>query len=85
MQSMKSAIGVVVALVLVLGYFSVFTVDETEKALKFRLGEIIRDDYDPGLHFKFPFVNNVRKVDARVQTLDSEPERYLTGQQARTR
>ena len=80
MQSFKSVAGIVVAIAVVLGYFSVFTVDETEKALKFRLGEILRADYEPGLHFKMPFVNNVRKFDARVQTLDAEPERYLTGE-----
>ena len=62
-------------------YFSVFTVHETERALKFRLGEVVRADYEPGLHFKLPFVNNVRKFDGRVQTLDAEPERYLTGEQ----
>ena len=80
MQSLKSIGGIVLVVALVLGYFSVFTVDEREKALKFRLGEILRDDYEPGLHFKMPFVNNVRKFDARVQTLDAEPERYLTGE-----
>ena len=80
MQSLKSVGGIVLVIALVLGYFSVFTVDETEKALKFRLGEIIRADYEPGLHFKMPFVNNVRHFDARVQTLDAEPERYLTGE-----
>ena len=80
MQSIKSIAVIVLALAVVLGSFSVFTVDETEKALKFRLGEILRADYEPGLHFKMPFVNNVRKFDARVQTLDAEPERYLTGE-----
>ena len=34
---------------------SVFTVGERELAIKFRFGEIVRDDYDAGLHFKFPF------------------------------
>ncbi|MDN3519301.1 protease modulator HflC [Aquisalimonas lutea] len=80
MQSLKTVAGIVIAAALVLGYFSVFTVDETEEALKFRLGEIQRADYEPGLHFKMPFVNNVRTFDARVQTLDSDPERYLTGE-----
>lgn len=57
---------------------SLFTVDEREFAIKFRLGEIIKADYEPGLHGKFPFVNNVRKFDARIQTLDARPERFLT-------
>ena len=73
-------IGLLVA-ACVLVYFSVFTVHETERALKFQLGEVIRDDYQPGIHFKFPFINNVLKFDGRVQTLDAEPERFLTGEQ----
>ena len=65
----------------ILAYFSVYTVSEREVALKFRLGEIIASDIEPGLHFKTPFVNNVRKFDARVQNLDEDPERYLTAEQ----
>ncbi len=59
---------------------SVFTVTETEKAIKFKLGEIVEADYQPGLHFKFPFINNVKKFDARILTLDSSPERFLTSE-----
>ncbi|HKJ76515.1 MAG TPA: protease modulator HflC [Gammaproteobacteria bacterium] len=64
--------------VLVLGSMSVFTVDERELAIKFRLGEFVRADYEPGLHFKTPFINNVRKFDSRILTLDADPERFLT-------
>ncbi len=59
---------------------SVFTVKETEKAIKFRLGEVIRSDFEPGLHFKVPFINNVKKFDSRLLTLDSKPERFLTSE-----
>ena len=59
---------------------SVFTVTETERAIKFRLGEIIDDDFAPGIHVKVPFINNVRKFDARILTLDSKPERFLTAE-----
>ena len=65
---------------LVLIYFSVFTVDETETALRFRLGEIVEANYEPGLHFKVPIINNIRRYDARIQTLDNEPERFLTAE-----
>jgi membrane protease subunit HflC len=51
---------ILVALFVVLSN-SIFTVDEREHALKFRFGEIIKSDYEPGIHFKFPFVNNVNK------------------------
>ncbi len=58
----------------------VFTVSETEQAIKFKFGEIIAADYEPGLHFKFPFINNVKKFDSRIQTLDSAPEPFLTAE-----
>jgi len=69
---------VALAVLGILASMSVFTVTETERAIKFQLGKIQRDDYEPGLHIKWPFVQNVRKFDARIQTLDAEPERYLT-------
>jgi modulator of FtsH protease HflC len=65
---------------LFLGSFSVFIVYEWERAVLFRLGEIIKSDYEPGLHFKIPFINNVRKFDARILSLDVEPERFLTAE-----
>lgn len=71
---------IVIGALLIVGSFSIFTVDEREKAVLFRLGEIVRTDFAPGLFFQMPFVNNVRKFDARIQTLDAEPERYLTSE-----
>ncbi|GFO71989.1 membrane protease subunit HflC [Bathymodiolus japonicus methanotrophic gill symbiont] len=59
---------------------SVFTVSETEKSIKFKFGEIMKSDYKPGLHFKMPFINNVKKFDSRILTLDSSPERFLTAE-----
>lgn len=60
--------------------FCLFTVSETQTAIRFRLGEIVESDYQPGLHFKWPFINNIRKFDSRVQALDTEPERFLTSE-----
>lgn len=57
---------------------SVFTVDEREEAILFQFGEIIESDFEPGLHFKMPFINNVRKFDNRILTIDQKPERFLT-------
>lgn len=65
---------------LLLGMMSIFTVNETEKAIKFRLGEIVRFDYGPGLHFKVPFINNIKKFDSRIQTMVSRPEGFLTAE-----
>lgn len=66
--------------VLFVGSMSMFTVDQREKVIVFRLGEIVRTDLEPGLHFKLPFINNVKKYDGRIQTLDSSPERFLTSE-----
>jgi len=75
----KIAIGIAGAL-LVVGMMSVFTVNETEKAIKFRFGEIVKSDYGPGLHLRIPVINNVKLFDARIQTMDSNPERFLTAE-----
>lgn len=69
-----------VAALLLIGMMCVFTVSETEKAIMFRFGEIIRSDFEPGLHFKIPLINNVKKFDKRILTLDSRPERFLTSE-----
>ena len=74
----KVLIGLAALLLLV--STSVFTVNQTEKAIKFRLGEIVKNDYEPGIHFKLPFINNVKKFDARIQTMDAKPERFLTAE-----
>ncbi len=68
------------AAVLFVGMMCVFSVSETEKAIKFRLGEIVKNDYEPGLHFKWPFINNVKKFDKRIQTMSAKPERFLTAE-----
>ncbi|AGM40642.1 HflC protein [Spiribacter salinus M19-40] len=77
-----STLGAVILVLLIVGItFGTFTVHETQRALKFRLGEVVNVDFEPGLYFQIPFVNNVRKVDARVQTLDEDPQRFLTSEQ----
>lgn len=69
-----------IVLVVVVASMSVFTVSETERAIKFRFGEIVEADFKPGIHFKIPFINNVKKFDKRILTLDSKPERFLTAE-----
>ncbi len=72
-------IALVAAVVVLLN--SLFVVTEVEHALKFRLGEVVRDDYEPGLHFKAPFINNVVKFENRLITLDMPPEQMNTAEQ----
>jgi membrane protease subunit HflC len=78
MANSKTFILALALVVLVIGAFSMFQVGQWEKALLFRLGEIVNTNVQPGLHFKIPFVNNVRKYDGRILTLDVDPERFLT-------
>ena len=59
-------------------YASAFIVNQWEVAIKLRLGEIVDTDYKPGLHFMIPIINNVKKFDGRLQTLESRPQRFLT-------
>ncbi|MDD2737947.1 MAG: protease modulator HflC [Methylomonas lenta] len=65
---------------LVLASMSVFHVKEDQRAILFRLGEIVKSDLKPGLHFKTPIINNVSTFDARVLTLDAKSERFLTSE-----
>jgi len=67
-------------IVAVTGYSAAFKVQEWELALKLRWGKIVDSQYEPGLHFLVPIVNNIRKFDARIQTLDTEPQRFLTSE-----
>lgn len=77
---MKTVLSILVGAILFIGSNSVYTVNEWETGVVLRLGEIVESDVQPGLHFKTPFVNNVRKFDSRLQTLDSAPERFLTSE-----
>ncbi len=75
---MKKIIIVLVPLIAILLSSSLYTVNETQVAIKLRLGEIVSIEADPGLKFKTPFVNNVVYFDNRIQTLDSAAESFLT-------
>ncbi len=77
----RSVLLILIAVAAVLGVSSVFIVSETEYAIKFQLGKIVRSDYAPGLHGKWPFVNNVRKFERRILTLDTAPEQMITSEQ----
>ncbi len=78
-MSPKAMLGLIVAGVLLLiGSQGLYVVNEKERAIKLQFGEVVGDDIQPGLHWKTPFVQNVKKFDARVLTLDTNPSRYLT-------
>jgi membrane protease subunit HflC len=75
-----TALLVAAANVLVLAFGSVFVVNESQTAIVLNLGKIVRSDLKPGLHFKLPMVEEVRRFDRRILSLDDAPERYLTAE-----
>jgi len=80
MGSLKMPLLVLLVVLAFVGWNSVFQVNERELAIKFQLGEIVRSDFSPGVYFKWPLINNVRKYDRRILTLDAKPEQILTGE-----
>ena len=74
----STTITVLAALILGLIINSVFIVNDKEHAIVFQFGEAINPNVDKGLNFKIPIIQNVKMYDARLQTLDEEPDRILT-------
>jgi membrane protease subunit HflC len=70
-------VGVIVLALATLGS-AVYSVDEREKAIVVRFGQILRHDDEPGLHFKTPFFDNARYYDSRLLTMDADPQPFLT-------
>ncbi len=66
------------ALLALIASSALYTINERELAIKFQLGEFVEVDSKPGLKWKIPFIQNVRKFERRIITLDAQPERYLT-------
>lgn len=84
---MKNIYIALLTLVLVLAVSSVFIIYEGQRGIVFQFSKIKRDAatdemrvYEPGLHLKIPFIESVRKLDARIQTLDEAPDRFVTSE-----
>jgi membrane protease subunit HflC len=72
---------IAVVVILVVASLSMFTVDQRQNAIVFRLGEPVQVITKPGLYFKAPLLDNVRQFDVRILTLDpDEPERFITSE-----
>lgn len=81
MKTSFAAVLVVLVVLLVLGSMSLFVVDQRQKAIVFRLGEVVSIKSEPGLYWKLPVVEDVRFFDIRIHTVDAdEPERFLTSE-----
>jgi len=76
----KLIISVILILVGLFASFSLFQIQQWERAIIFEFGEIKRSDYVPGLHFKLPWVNTVKKFETRLLNLEQQPQRFLTSE-----
>jgi len=75
----KALIGLfAAALAVLVGWNSFYIVLQTERAVLLRFGRVVEPDVKPGLHLKIPYINQVRKFDGRLMTLDSSSSRFLT-------
>lgn len=84
---MKNLLIAVLVLLAILASGSLFVVKEGERAIVIQFGKVQRDQatgdtlvHEPGLHFKYPFIDSVRHLDARIQTLDDTPDRFVTSE-----
>ena len=80
-MSRSNLIGALLFLAFVVLSNAVYVISETQRGVLLRFGEVVKTDLTPGLHFKAPFVNSVRKFDGRILTVDSTPERFFTQEQ----
>jgi membrane protease subunit HflC len=81
MNRSVSTVLIVLVVILVVASLALFTVDQRQNAIVFRLGEPVQVITKPGLYLKVPLLDNVRFFDVRILTMDpDEPERYITSE-----
>lgn len=80
MANRAIAAGLTGLTVVILFALFTFTVRQNELAIKFTFGDFVRSDYQPGLHFMLPLVNNIKKFDKRVLTRNYPEEQFLTSE-----
>ena len=73
----------VLILALIVGYGSLFTVYQTRQALVIRLGNPVNVYTDPGLHFKWPLIDNVVLIDKRILDLENPAQEVIASDQKR--
>jgi len=85
MNATKTTLGVLGFLLLLVFFSCVFTVTQGQKGIILRLGRLVNEQHtdkvkvvNPGLHFKTPFIENVRIFDTRIQTMDIKSTRIVT-------
>ncbi|OEH48840.1 Modulator of FtsH protease HflC [Legionella parisiensis] len=85
MKTMGRTLGILSFLILLFLLTSVFTITQGQQGILLRLGRLVDDESThkfkvlyPGLHFKVPFIENVRIFDTRIQTMDIKSTRIVT-------
>ena len=68
---------IILFVVVIIAYSSVFTVQQTEQALLVRLGKPVRVITEPGLNFKAPFVDTVISIDKRILDLENPSQEVI--------
>lgn len=76
-SKLVALLGIVLVIVLTVSS-TVYTVDERERVIVVRLGEVLRYDDTPGVHVKVPFLDTLRYFDSRILTMDADPQPFLT-------
>lgn len=76
-SKLVALLGIVLVVVLTVSS-TVYTVDERERVIVVRLGEVLRYDDAPGVHVKAPFLDTLRYFDSRILTMDADPQPFLT-------
>ena len=71
---------VIFGLLVVAAGLSLFTVNERDLAIKLQLGKVVQSDYEPGLQWKIPLVQNVHKFPRRILTIEDSPDRVFTAE-----
>ncbi len=80
-MSRSNLMGTLIIFGLIVLSNSVFVISETQRGVLLKFGEVVDSDLKPGIDFKVPFVDSVRKFDGRILTVDSTPERFFTQEQ----
>jgi membrane protease subunit HflC len=80
MNGGRFGVFVIVGLGIVVAGLSLFTVNERELAIKLRVGQVVTADYEPGLQWKIPIIETVRKFPKRILTISDRPDRIFTAE-----
>ena len=78
MSNSRFLIILVVGLVFLGVGTSAFTVGERELAIKLQVGKVVQAHYEPGLYFKIPLYQTVRKFPSQILKIDDAPQRVFT-------